>query len=75
MTKEQAEKKAREIAKQSVRDYFEREGIENFNWEQFGRQILKKELFHTLKLYIPHYNTETKKWCVMLTHGNKIVSE
>lgn len=75
MTKEQAQAEARQIAKKSVRDYFQREGIENFNWEQFGRQILKKELFHALKLYIPHYNTETQTWCVMLTHDNKIISQ
>jgi hypothetical protein len=75
MTKQQATFKAREIAKQSVRNYFNSQPTETFNWEQFGSKIIKKELHHAFKLYVPYWNMLTQKWCVMLLNGNKIIAE
>jgi hypothetical protein len=75
MNNQQAVFAARKLAKQNVRDYFKREGAENFNWEAFGSKIIKKELFHAFKLFQPHFNPETGKWCVMFMHGNKIVAQ
>ena len=75
MTKKEATFKARVIAKQSVRNYFNSEPKEMFNWDAFGSSIIKKELYHAFKIYVPHWNILTQKWCVMLLHDNKIIAE
>ena len=75
MTKKEATFKARQIAKQTVRNYFNSEPKETFNWAQFGSLIVKKELSNAFKLYVPFWNMLTKRWCVILLNGNKIVSE
>ena len=74
MTKQQASLKARQIAKQSVRRYFNSEPKESFNWEQFGSLIIKKELYHAFKLYVPFWNIQSQNWGVMLLHGNEILA-
>lgn len=73
MTKKEAAFTARKIAKESVRSYFKSEGKESFNWERFGSLIIKKELHHAFKLYVPHWDMLTQNWCVMCLHGSEII--
>jgi hypothetical protein len=75
MTYKESKLKARELAKQSVKNYFKSEPTDMFDWDKFGSSIIKQELEYALSLYIPSYNSLTKKWCVLLIHGNEIVAE
>lgn len=75
MTQSQAAFKARQEAKKSVKRYFDSEPKDTFNWQQYGSKIIKKELHEAFKIYVPHFNIITRKWCVVLLHGNKIVEE
>jgi hypothetical protein len=73
MTRKQAQLRARHYAKLSVKTYFNREGLEQFNWKDYGLNIIKMELYHARKLYQAHWDSLTKQWTVIFMHGNKIV--
>jgi hypothetical protein len=73
MTFKEAEFQSRKLAKDTVRRYFQREGIENFNWDMFGLKIVKKELYHSFKLYTPHWDIYSKTYCVIDMEGNIVL--
>jgi hypothetical protein len=72
MTLKEANLKCRQLAKDSVRRYFKREGVENFNWDIHGSTIIKIELYHALKSYTTHWDIVNKTYCVMTLEGNLI---
>ena len=75
MTNKEAAFTARKIAKESVRNYFKLEGKESFNWVHLGSAIIKKELYHAYKIYVPHWDMINQNWCVICLHGNEIIDD
>ena len=69
MTRKQANKTARDMAKNNVRDYFKTEGVENFN---MSISLIKSELSCAFNKYWAHYSTDEKTFKVM-TLGCKIL--
>jgi hypothetical protein len=73
MNRNQAQFQDRKMAKDSVRRYFEREGVENFNWEKFGLRIVKKELYHAFNRYSVQWDIFHKTYCVVNREGNVVL--
>lgn len=66
-TRREAELKRREIVKDCVRRYFKSEdeaGIE-FNWEEYGSNIIKKELYSYYSDIIVSWDFMIKEWVVI----------
>ena len=49
MDKKVAEQTKRKIVKDRVRKYFSQYAYEEFNWELYGSNIIKRELYHYSK--------------------------
>lgn len=74
-TRKQAELQRRKEVKKIVRCYFENEGIENFNWDLYGYNIIKKELYHTYKHIIVSWDTLLQQFVILDTQGNYILAK